>query len=93
MNKKKLYLRQNDLDSKTFYYFLSYLAIVHFQTIYFARSDLPEPEKKFSRVSWLSNYDTHRQNIIYMPFFSTFYTIFNWSSIQRCDTERSYTTM
>ena len=26
MNKKKLYLRQNDLDSKTCYYFLAYLA-------------------------------------------------------------------
>ena len=43
---------------------------------------------------WLLNYDTHRQNSIYenMPFFSTFYTIFNWSSIQRCDSERLYTT-
>ena len=72
MNKKKLYLRQNDLDSKTCYYFLAYLAVVHFQTIYFAQSDLPEPEKKCYRVSWLSNYDTHRQNAIYMPFFRHF---------------------
>ena len=31
MNKKKLHLRQNDLDSKTCYYFLAYLAVVHFQ--------------------------------------------------------------
>ena len=67
--RRKLYLRQNDVDSKTCYYFLAYLAVVHFQTIYFAQSDLPEPEKKFYRVSWLSNYDIHRQNTIYMPFF------------------------
>ena len=69
MNKKKLYLRQNDLGSKTCYYFPAYLGVVHFQTIYFAQSDLLEPEKNFYRVSWLSNYDTHRQNTIYMPFF------------------------
>ena len=72
MNKKKIYLRQNDLDSKTCYYFLAYIAIVHFQTIYFAQSDLPEPEKKFYRVPWLSNYDTHWQNTIYLPFFRHF---------------------
>ena len=47
----------------------AYLGVLHFQTIYFTQSHLPEMEKKFWRVSWLMNYDTHRQNTIYVPFF------------------------
>ena len=62
-----------DLGSKRYYYFPAYLGVVHFQTIYFPQSDLSESEKKFYRLSWLSNYDTHRQNTIYMPFFLNFY--------------------
>ena len=76
-----LIIHRNDLGSKTCYQFPAYLGAVHFQTIYFTQSDLLEPETKFCRMSWLSNYDTHRQNTIYMPFFLTFYTISNWSSV------------
>ena len=47
MNKKKLYLRKNDLGSKTCYYFPAYLGVVHFPTIYFTQSYLPEPENFF----------------------------------------------
>ena len=44
---------------------------------FFLHNRIYQNRKIFFRVSWLSNYDIHRQHRIYMPFFFlTFYRIF-----------------